>query len=85
MKHGGTLPDGTKIRDITSLKRYLVENIDQFSACLAEKLLVYGTGRALNYADRQIVRKIASDAREQGHGFRDLIVEVVLSESFRTR
>ena len=82
---GGTLPDGTKIRDITSLKRYLVENIDQFSACLAEKLLVYGTGRALNYADRQIVRKIASDAREQGHGFRDLIVEVVLSESFRTR
>lgn len=81
----GKLPDGTKIRDVTDLKRYLVENIDQFSACLAGKLLVYGTGRELNYADRHVVNQLASSVKEQGNGFRDLIVAVVLSDSFRTK
>ncbi len=81
----GELPDGTKIRDITDLKRYLVEHIDQFSACLAGKLLVYGTGRELNYADRQVVKQLAAEVKQQGNGFRDLIVAVVLSESFRTK
>ena len=81
----GLLPDGAVIHDITSLKRYLVDNVDQFAACLAGKLLVYGTGRELNYADRQITRQLATQITQQGKGFRDLIVAVVLSESFRTK
>lgn len=81
----GELPDGTKIEDITQLKQYLVEHIDQFSTCLAGKLLVYGTGRELNYADRKVVKQLAADVQQRGNGFRDLIVAVVLSESFRTK
>lgn len=46
------LTDGTNLRDVKDLKGYLVNNIDTFSACLAEKLLMYSTGRDLSYADR---------------------------------
>ena len=82
---GGQLPDGTVVRDVTDLKQYLVTNIELFGTCLAGKLLVYGTGRKMNYADRSIMQEVASAVRFQGNGFRDLIVAVVLSESFRTK
>ncbi|HIE93647.1 MAG TPA: DUF1588 domain-containing protein, partial [Acidobacteria bacterium] len=47
------LADGTKIRDVVDLKRWLVANIDQFSQCVAEKLMTYAAGRAPNYAERK--------------------------------
>ena len=81
----GELPDGTKIATVTDLKRYLVKNIDQFSACLTEKLLVYATGRRLNYGDRQVVQEIVSEVAENGNGFRDLIIAIVQSESFQAK
>jgi len=81
----GKLPDGTQIRGVSDLKQYLVANIDQFSACLAEKLLIYGTGRPMNYADRQVVKHLVAEVRKQGNGFQDLIIAVVSSESFRTK
>ena len=81
----GTLPDGTQLRGVKDLKKYLVDNVDQFAACLAGKLMVYGTGRPMNYADRQVVKNLVTDVRAQGNGFRDLIIAIVLSESFRTK
>ena len=81
----GTLPDGTQIRDVRDLKKHLVDHIDQFSACLAEKLLVYGSGRPLNYADHQVVKRVVNDVKKQGNGFQDLIIAIVLSKSFRTK
>ncbi len=77
--------DGTKLRNVTDLKRYLVDNIDQFSACLAEKLLVYATGRPLNYADNEVVKQVVANVKKNGNGFRDLIVAVTTSESFRMK
>lgn len=81
----GTLEDGTELRDVTDLKRYLVENINVFGNCLAEKLLVYAAGRDLGFGDRKEVERIVEEVREQGNGFQDLIVALVLSESFRTK
>ncbi len=81
----GELPDGTQIRSVHDLKRYLIDHIDQFSACLAGKLLVYGAGRPMNYADRQVVKRLVADVRKQGNGFQDLIIAIVLSESFCTK
>ena len=81
----GQLPDGTELNDVTDLKRYLVNNIDVFSGCLTEKLLVYATGREPGYGDRKEIHRIVNRTKEQGNGFQDLIVELVLSESFRTK
>lgn len=81
----GRLPDGTELNDVTDLKRYLVNHIDVFSRCLTEKLLVYATGREPGYGDRKEIHRIVNRTKEQGNGFQDLIVELVLSESFRTK
>ena len=81
----GTMKDGTRINDVTDLKRYLVKNIDIFGQCLAEKLLVYATGRDLGFGDRREVERLVKEVREDGNGFQDLIVALVLSESFRTK
>jgi hypothetical protein len=81
----GVMPDGSQFKDVTDLKKYLVANIDMFSACLADKLLVYATGRDMNYADRQVIKQIVKDVKADGNGFRDLIVAIVLSESFAVK
>ena len=82
----GQLPDGTPIRDIVDLKRWLVEHIDQFSGCVSEKLLTYATGRSLNYAERKDIEKIVErHHRTADAGFRDLTLDLIDSETFRRR
>ena len=81
----GVMKDGTRLQDVTDLKQYLIENIDVFGTCLAEKLLVYATGRDLGFGDRREVERIVKKVRQEGNGFQDLIVALVLSESFRTK
>ncbi len=79
------LPDGTRLEDVTDLKRYLFDNIDPFAHCLTEKLLTYATGRPLGFGDRRVVERIVGETSGEDFGFQDLIVAVVLSEAFLTR
>ncbi len=81
----GTMPDGTEIRDYRDLKRWIVENIDTFSRCLAEKLAIYATGRIPSYAEKQELKRIVADLEKSGGGFRDLVVALTESRTFRTR
>lgn len=81
----GVLSDGTRLEDVTDLKRYLLENSDMFSRCLTSKLLVYATGRPMNFADHRIVDQIVDDVKSGGNGFRDLIVALILSKTFGTK
>jgi len=82
---GTRLPDGTELRDVVDLKHWLVENIDQFSTCLAEKLMTYATGRVPNYSERKELAAIVKQNRENGNGFRDLLLALIDSQTFRTR
>ena len=79
------LQDGTKISDVTDLKKWLVGNEAIFSQNLAEKLMVYGTGRALNYAEKKEIAAIVRDNHENDAGFRDLILALIASDTFRTK
>ena len=49
------------------------------------KLLVYATGRDLSYGEKVELDGIVEQVRMKGNGFQDLIVALVLSESFRTK
>lgn len=80
-----TLPDGTEIKDIIDFKQWLVTNIDQFSQCLAEKLMTYATGRAPNYSEKIEISQIVKDNHKYGNGFRDLLISLINSETFRTK
>ena len=80
-----TFPDGTKIGDARDLKQWLVKNIDQFSECVAEKLMIYATGKVPNYAEKHEIEQIVHTTLDQGGGFRDLLLALIQSETFRTR
>lgn len=54
-------------------------------ACLAEKRLAYATGRELGFGDRREVEHLAKQVKDDGNGFQDLIVALVLSKSFRAK
>ena len=54
-------------------------------ACLAEKRLAYATGRELGFGDRREVEHLVKQVKEDGDGFQDLIVALVLSKSFWTK
>ena len=81
----GVMPDGTELRDVQDMKRYLIQNIDLFSNCLTGKLLTYATGRPPNYGDRKVIAEIVDDVKARGNGFADLVISIVQSESFRAR
>jgi len=81
----GVLPDGSILRDIRDLKAYLVNDIRPFAECLSEKLLTYATGRSMNYSDRKLIGKIVDANIENEEGFKDLLLDLIDSESFRTR
>ncbi|MEL6105136.1 MAG: DUF1588 domain-containing protein [Planctomycetota bacterium] len=80
-----TLPDGTEIRDVVDFKAWLVDNIDLFSCCLAEKLMTYATGRVLNYSERHEIETLVKANHESGNGFRDLVLTLITSDTFRTK
>lgn len=81
----GELPNGKSFKDITGLKRILLEHKDQFARALTEKLLAYATGRELSVTDRPHVDAILQSSAERGGGLRDLIKLVADSEPFRAK
>lgn len=81
----GETADGHPLSDVNDLKAYVMANLDDFGECLAEKLLMYATGRDLSYADREAIIPIVRENLEVGAGFQDLIVALVKSDVFRTK
>ena len=73
------------MKNPVEFKAWLVANIDLFSTCLAEKLMTYAIGRLPNYAERREIEKLVRANREAGKGFRDLVLDLVDSRTFRAR
>jgi hypothetical protein len=61
----------------------LLARKDRFAQTLTEKLLTYATGRSMTFRDQADIKKIAAECGENGYGLRRLIIDVVLSETFR--
>ncbi len=76
------LADGRAFQNVDGLKKLLLEDRDQLARCVAEKLLIYGTGRGLRYSDRAVVDDIVARSRERGYGLRSLVHDVVQSQLF---
>ena len=81
----GQLVDGTKLDGPASLRKALLSRSDVFVRTMTEKLLTYGTGRALKYYDMPVVRAIARDAAQNDNKFSSLIVGIVKSDPFQMR
>ncbi len=76
------MPDGRPFQDIDELKKILLEDKDQLARSLTEKLLIYATGKGLQFSDRATVREIVARVQAKNYGLRSLIHEVVESRMF---
>ena len=81
----GELPDGTTFGGPADLRQVLLARPDQFVETVVEKLLMYATGRGLEYYDRPAVRAIAREAAADGHRLSALVLGVVRSAPFQMR
>jgi hypothetical protein len=81
----GQLVDGTKLEGPGSLRQALLGRSDVFVRTMTEKLMTYGTGRALKYYDMPVVRSITRDAARNDNRFSSLILGIVKSDPFQMR
>lgn len=81
----GRLPDGTELADVSDLKQWLYENPEPFVCCLAEKLMVYATGRNLNYRERRLIARRVQEQAADHYPIQDLILSLIDSPVFKTK
>ena len=79
------LLDGRQFQNIDDYKQLILEDKDQLTRNLTEKLLAYATGAAATPLDRPQIDEIVHRVSEQGHGFRSLIHEIAQSTLFQTK
>jgi mono/diheme cytochrome c family protein len=77
--------DGTPLHGAADLRRALLARSPEFVEAVAEKLLAYGLGRKVEYADMPAVRSIVRDAKPRNYKLKALIKGVALSPAFRQR
>lgn len=80
----GVFPDGTSFEGAIEMSNTL-QSDPNLQGCIAEHMFVYAMGRGMEQFDDFHVEKIVEHYSAAGGGFRDLVQEIVLSESFRKR
>lgn len=78
-------PTGDKVNGIVGLKKHLLQREDEILSNLVEKLFAYALGREVRYADRRTIARFMKDAKANDYRLRDLILNIVASDSFMHR
>jgi hypothetical protein len=81
----GELPTGEVFDGIASLRASLARNPERFAGTVAEKLLAYALGRALDAHDSPTVRGIVRDAAASDYRWSAIVLGVSRSQPFIMR
>jgi hypothetical protein len=79
------MPNGMRFEGPAGLRKMFTSQPEAFASTVAEKLLAFGLGRALEYYDRPAVRKIVRDSAPGGYRWSSIILGVVNSTPFRMK
>jgi hypothetical protein len=79
----GVLPDGTRVNGPVDLRNALMKNPDQFVQTLTTKLMIYATGRPMEWSDMPVIRGIVRTAAQDDYRFATLLTAMVKSPPFR--
>jgi hypothetical protein len=82
---GDVLPGGQRFNGIDDYKKLLLQEKEQLTRAITEKLLIYSLGRGLTFADRPAIDSIVANLGKNNRGLRTLIHEIVASEPFLTK
>jgi mono/diheme cytochrome c family protein len=80
-----TLESGEAFRNVDEFKALLLRDKELMARCLAAKLLTYGTGAGVQFADRPVMAEIVARSKAKNYGLRTLIHEVVQSKTFQIK
>ena len=78
----GVTPEGAAFADLAEYKRTLLRDPEQIARNVTRKLLTYGTGADIQFADREVLEQILTAAKPSNYGLRTLIAELVQSRAF---
>ncbi len=76
------MPDGAPFDDIDEFRALVLRDVRAIAKCVAEKMVVYGTGAPVRFADRQAIERIVDQTESDRYGFRSLVHAVVSSPLF---
>ncbi len=76
------MPSGEAFDSIDQFKQIVLKDPDKLARGLAEKLVTYGTGATVQFADRQAIDQIAQQASANDYGFRSIIESVATNILF---
>jgi len=77
--------DGQAFKDVQAYKKLLLRDRSQIARCLAEKILVYGTGATVSFADRQAIDQVVEQTKAKDYGLRSIVHAVVQSKAFGSK
>ena len=81
----GEMPNGTKFEGPIGLRQVLLTRREQFVETVTEKLLMYATGRGMEYYDFPAIRTIVREAAGHDYRMSSLIFGVIKSAPFQMR
>jgi len=81
----GQTVEGKPFKDIVEFKHILHTEEEAIARNLVERLILYGTGAPVSFADRQQVDAILDRTREGHFGLRSLLHEVINAPLFRRK
>jgi hypothetical protein len=81
----GVLPDGSAVNGPVDLRKALMKNPDQFVQTLVTKLMIYATGRPMEWQDMPTIRAIVRQAAADDYRFATILAGIVGSAPFRMK
>jgi hypothetical protein len=79
------LADGTVVDGVAGVRNLVLRDPQRFAGAVAEKLLMYATGRNVQYFDAPAIRRIVRNASANDYKFSDLVLGITQSVPFQTR
>jgi hypothetical protein len=79
------LPDGREFAGIDEFRKLIAGEPHRIARGVAEKLLVYGAGAPISFADRQAIDDIVREAKNHDYGLRSIVHAVITSPTFLSK
>ena len=80
-----TMPSGKEFDDFNEFRTLVCSNPDSLAHNFAAKVLVYGTGGKITFADRESLDTIVRQTKSHNHGLRSIVKAVVTSPTFQSK
>ncbi len=82
---GYQMADGRRFANLDEFRKLVAAEPRKLAANVAEKMLAYGTGAPISFADREAVEAIADTAGRDNFGLRSILHAVVTSPVFLSK